>query len=103
LRKDVERYIARCESCQKNKLSRKNKVALIITDTPNKPFEKCALDIVGPLTITTNGNKYLLTFQDNLTKFSKAIPILNQEANTINKEFVIKIILEHEMEYRKKF
>jgi len=62
---------------------------------PSKPFEKCALDIVGPLTITTQGNKYLLTFQDNLTKFSKAIPIPNQEANTINKEFVTKIILEH--------
>ncbi|KMQ82224.1 enzymatic polyprotein endonuclease reverse, partial [Lasius niger] len=68
---------------------------LIITDTPNKPFEKCALDIVGPLTITTKGNKYLLTFQDSLTKFSKAIPIPNQEANTISKEFVTKIVLEH--------
>src|SRR5947199_4064824 len=62
LTKDVEKYIAKCELCQKNKLSRKTKVPLIITDTPTKPFEKCALDIVGLLTITTNGNKYLLTF-----------------------------------------
>src|SRR5436190_9412409 len=75
LTKDVEKYIAKCELCEKNKLPRKTKVPLIITDTPTKPFEICALDIVGPLTITTNGNKYLLTFQDNLTKFSKAIPI----------------------------
>src|SRR5580765_8412949 len=37
----------------------------------------------------------LLTFQDSLTKFSKAIPIPNQEANTISKEFVTKIVLEH--------
>jgi len=37
---------------------------LAITDTPTRPFEKCALDIVGPLTVTTNGNKYVLTFQD---------------------------------------
>ncbi|KAM0730356.1 Retrovirus-related Pol polyprotein from transposon 412 [Formica fusca] len=95
LTKDVEKYISKCEFCQKNKLSRKNKVPLIITDTPTNPFEKCALDIVGPLTITTNGNKYLLTFQDNLTKFSKAIPIPNQEANTVSKEFVTKIVLEH--------
>jgi len=93
--KDVENYVAKCESCQRNKLSRKIKAPLIITDTPSKPFEKCALDIVGPLTITTQGNKYLLTFQDSLTKFSKAIPIPNQEANTISKEFVTKIILEH--------
>ncbi|KAL6421609.1 hypothetical protein ACFW04_014495 [Cataglyphis niger] len=84
-------YIAKCKYCQKNKLSRKNKVPLIITDTPTKPFEKCALDIVAPLTVTTNGNKYLLTFQDNLTKFSKVIPIPNQEANTINQEFITKI------------
>ncbi|KAM0727554.1 Retrovirus-related Pol polyprotein from transposon 17.6 [Formica fusca] len=95
LTKDIEKYISKCEFCQKNKLSRENKVPLIITNTPTKPFEKCALDIVGPLTITTNGNKYLLTFQDNLTKFSKAIPIPNQEANTVSKEFVTKIVLEH--------
>jgi len=93
--RDVENYVAKCESCQKNKQSRRMKAPLIITDTPSKPFEKCALDIVGPLTITTQGNKYLLTFQDSLTKFSKAIPIPNQEANTISKEFVTKIILEH--------
>jgi len=67
----------------------------VITDTPAKPFEKCALDILGPLTVTTNGNRYLLTFQDSLTKFSKAILIPNQEANTISKEFVTKIVLEH--------
>lgn len=65
---------------------------LIITDTPNKPFEKCALDIVGPLSISHNRNKYLVTFQDNLTKFSKVIPIANQKANTVAKEFVTKII-----------
>lgn len=95
LNKDVEAYINKCQSCQKNKLSRQIKAPLIITDTPNKPFEKCALDIVGPLTITNNGNKYILTFQDNLTKFSKAIPIPNQEANTVAKEFTTKIILEY--------
>jgi len=85
--------VAKCKSYQKSKLSRKIKAPLIITDTPSKSFEKCALDIVGPLIITTQGNKYLLTFQDSLIKFSKAIP--NQEANTISKEYVTKIIFEH--------
>jgi len=61
----------------------------------SKPFEKCALDIVGPLSITTSRNKYLLTFQNDFTKFSKAIPITNQEATTVAKEFVTKIICEH--------
>ncbi|KAM0735103.1 Retrovirus-related Pol polyprotein from transposon 17.6 [Formica fusca] len=92
--KDVEKYIAKCELCQKNKLSQKNKVPLIITDTPTKPFEKCALDIVGPLTVTTNGNKYLLTFQDNLTKFSKDTDSKPRSEHG-QKEFVTKIVLEH--------
>jgi len=93
--KDVEEYIVKCEFCQKNKLSRKTKMPLILTETSSKPFEKCALDIVGPLNITTSGNKYLLTFQNDLTKFSKAIPIPNQEATTVAREFVTKIICEH--------
>ena len=92
---DVERYIKKCELCQKNKLSRRIKAPLVITDTPSRPFEKCALDIVGPLTITNNENRYLLTFQDHLTKFSKAMPLPNQEANTVSKAFVTKIVLEY--------
>lgn len=45
---------------------------------------------------TNAGNKYLLTFQDNLTKFSKAMPIPNQEATTVAKKLT-KIILEYEI------
>jgi len=69
-------------------------------DTLSKPFEKYALDIVGPLIITTQRNKYLLTFQGSLTKFNKVMPIPNQEINTISKKFT-KIILE--LEFQKKF
>jgi len=90
----MENYIAKCEFCQKNKTSRKTKMPLIITETSSKPFEKCALDIEGPLSVTTLQNKYL-TFQDDFTKFSKAIPLPNQEATTVAKEFITKIICEH--------
>jgi len=93
----VEEYISKCEYYQKNKLSRKTKMPLTITDTPTRLFDKCALDIVGPLIVTTNGNKYILTFQDNLTKLSKTIPLANQEAGTVVKEFVTKIVFEHGM------
>jgi len=72
--KDVEEYIE-MRILSKNKLSRK--MPLILTETSSKPFEKCALDIVGPLNVTTS--KYLLTFQDVFTKFSKAIPILKRQ------------------------
>jgi len=72
-------------------------MSLEITDISKKPFEKCILDIVDPLTITTEGNKYILTFQDNLTKFSKAMLLPNQETAIVAKIFVTKIVMEHEI------
>jgi hypothetical protein len=49
-------------------------------------------DVVGPLPVTEQGNKYLLTFVDHFTRFCEAILIPNQDAETIAKEFVFRII-----------
>ena len=95
MKKDIKIYISKCESCQKNKYSHATKMPLEVTSTASKPFEKCFLDIVGPLVLTENGNKYMLTFQDDLTKFSEAIAIPNQEAITVAKAFVTNIICKH--------
>lgn len=65
---------------------------MIITDTSEQAFEKIALDIVGPLPLTESGNKYILTIQDNLTKFSQAYPIPNQETETVARTFVKEFI-----------
>ena len=76
MRKEISNFIRTCSSCQRNKmLSAKMKQPMRITDTPEKAFEKVQMDIVGPLPITGKGNKYLLTLQDNLTKYSDAIPL----------------------------
>lgn len=42
------------------------------------------------------GNKYILTFQNNLTKYSKVIFIPNQKAATVAKEFVTKMFVNAE-------
>lgn len=56
----------------KEQIKTKDQVPLVITDTAQS-FEECALDIVSPLTLSTNSNKYIFIFQDNHTKFSKII------------------------------
>ena len=86
MKKEVEEYIKKCAKCQLNKTLRpKGKAPLEITTTARHPFEKCALDTVGPMTETKSGNKYILTFQDDLSKFIVAIPIPQQDAETIVK------------------
>jgi len=63
------------------------------TATPEVVWEKCSMDIVGPLTVTTEGHKYIQTFQDELSKYTLAVPILQQDAETIARVFVEEIIL----------
>ena len=51
--------------------------------TPRKAFDKIQIDIVGPLPVTERGNKYILTIQDCLTKYSDAIPLQSIESVTV--------------------
>ena len=50
------------------------------------------MDIVGKLPITSAQNQYILTIQDNFTKYSLAIPLPNHQAGTIADSFVKKFI-----------
>jgi hypothetical protein len=91
MRKHVEEYVNKCAKCQRNKtLKPRRKVPMEITTTARHPFQKCALDIVGPIREAMPGNRYILTFQDDLSKFIMARPISQQEAETVAREFVLK-------------
>lgn len=68
---------------------------MVITDTPKRAFEKVAVDIVGPLPETAAGNKYVLTFQDILSKYSAAIAIKNQEAGTVARALVQEVVCKY--------
>ena len=66
-----------------------------ITTIASQPFERCALDIVGQTGVTNKGNRNILTFQDDLTKFVAAIPIPKQDAKTAAREFVQNVVLKY--------
>jgi hypothetical protein len=94
MKEDIKTYIKKCEACQRNKGSdKKTRMPLEITSTPDTVMGKCALDVCGPYPVTIRGNRYLLTFQDELSKFTLAFPIEKQDANTIAKVFVENVIL----------
>ncbi|CAF4830994.1 unnamed protein product [Pieris macdunnoughi] len=79
MRSDVETYIKNCSLCQSNKALRQtNRAPMQITTTSTKPFERIGMDLVGPLPEAgLQSLKYILTMQDDLTKFSFAYPIAN--------------------------
>ena len=93
LKRDVEKFIKRCDSCQRNKLVRKKNIQpMEITTTSKQSFNKIFLDIVGPLHDTESSNKYILTLQDDLSKFSQAYAIKDHTAETVAETFVTQFI-----------
>jgi transposase InsO family protein len=94
MKRDVEKFIRKCGNCQKNKLTQRHtRMTLMLTDTPSVVFEKFSVDIIGPLSASESGNRYILTVQDDLLKFLTAVPMRGQTAEEVSKAFVENVIL----------
>lgn len=95
MKKEIELYIKTCNICQLNKSGKATKMRMIIVTPADYPFEKIYLDVVGPLPVTENGNKYILTIMDDLSRYMNAYPIPDQEATTITQVFIKQILGHH--------
>src|SRR6266498_1529710 len=62
---------------------------------PKAPFQRIGIDIVGPLTITKKGNRYIVTAMDYFTKWPITKAIKEATAKTVSKFIYEKIICEH--------
>ena len=91
MRRDVENYVKQCDSCQRNEIHKKNKIAMKITTTAAEPLEKLYMDIVV-LPESNWGNKYGLVIQDDLTRCLIVAPMENQESETVARTFVEHVI-----------
>ena len=54
-----------------------------MTEIPDKPFDKIAIDLVTDCETSTSGNKHILTIIDHLTGWPEAFPIPDKSADTI--------------------
>jgi len=94
-KQDVENWCRTCKICNaKNGPSGKVKSLLQIYNV-GTPFERVQMDILGPLSISTSGNRYLLVVVDCFTKWMKTFPLRNPRAKTIAKIFVNQVISRH--------
>ncbi|KAF0714067.1 igE-binding protein-like, partial [Aphis craccivora] len=64
-----------------------------LTRTFNKMYEE--YNWKGPLPRSHSGNSFILTLQDDLTKFAWASPMENHESNTVAQHFVTKFVCLH--------
>ena len=94
MRKMVSDYIINCNKCLKNKQNKHVREEMTITETPSNSFEIIEIDTVGFLRIS-NGYRYILTMQCNLTKYIVAYPIEMKDAKTIAKTLVEQFVLKY--------
>eukprot|EP00731_Ephydatia_muelleri_P004061 Em0002g237a len=59
-----------------------------LLDPVERPLQRVAMDILGPLPETEKGNKYILVIGDYFTKWKEAYPLPNMEAMTVARHLV---------------
>ncbi|XP_033758666.1 uncharacterized protein LOC117340982 [Pecten maximus] len=89
-RSDIRRYCRSCDVCQRT--VHKGSVRKVpLGDMPiiDKPFDKVAVDIVGPLyPASDRGHRYILTVVDCATRYPDAVPLKHIETEDIAEALV---------------
>jgi len=93
MQREFIEYCQRCIKCQfYNKRCRKP--GPYPRDIPQKPWEKCSADIVGPLVRSARGYRYILVMQDQLTRTIKLANLRRPTADEVVKHFIDRILRE---------
>ena len=66
-----------------------------MTEIPDRPFDKIAIDLVTECETSTSGNKHILTIIDHLTRWPEAFPIPDKSADTIVTTFINEYLPVH--------
>ncbi|XP_062570645.1 uncharacterized protein LOC134232676 [Saccostrea cucullata] len=87
---DIKRYCQSCDVCQrtfpKGKVTKVPLEKMPLIDTP---FERVAVDLVGPMApVTEKGNRYILTVVDYSTRYPEAIPLKGIETERVAEALV---------------
>ena len=88
LSSDLRVRVKQCSVCLAKVTKTSLKDTIHNSRQPGFPGKCLAIDLVGPLP-ETNGYWYVLTAQDEFTRFTKAFPLKNKESATIARVLII--------------
>jgi hypothetical protein len=89
---EAARHCRECPVCQltaPHAAVRSLLVPLPIIKIIRTPFERIAMDIVGPLPKSARGQQYILVILDYATRYPEAIPLWTMASKNIVKELVL--------------
>jgi hypothetical protein len=90
---DIKNYVQSCDSCQKR--GRASRIEPLHPIPIGQPFHRIGIDYVGPLPVSSKGNKYIIVAMDYLTKWPEAKPVRHNDAKTTVQFVYEDIICRH--------
>ena len=81
--RDVAKYSHRCPECQRTAKGSQRKVPLISLPVMEEPFERIAMDVVGPLPRSRRGHQYILVVCDYATRYPEAMALWKVDAGSV--------------------
>lgn len=76
------KYVQSCATCQRRKGVARGRAPLAATPLATQPFERVSVDLIE-LPPARNGDKYILSIIDELTRFVQLVPLADKEAHTV--------------------
>ena len=92
---DVREFVRSCQVCAEAKSPTTRKAGRLQPLQSSFPWELVAVDVLGPLTTSTAGNRYIVVFADHFTKWVEAFAVARADAATTARLFVDEIICRH--------
>ena len=89
---DVRDWCRKCDLCASRRRPQQKLRAPMRTYNIGAPMERVALDILGPLPISTMGNKYILVIGDYFSKWTEGYAIADQESPTVARVVVEEFV-----------
>lgn len=85
MRKDVAKYVSRCNVCQRTKYDQQAPAGVMGTRRGvDSPWKMLAADLMGPFPRSLRGYKYLLVVTDTFTKYSILQPLRAATAKLVS-------------------
>eukprot|EP00253_Pinus_taeda_P021947 PITA_21947 len=87
--KDSKKYVKSCDSCQRMGRPTTTDEMPLQPQVHLEPFEKWALDFIGPIKSTSNGKRYILVCTDYVKKWAEAKALVRA-----TKQIVVNFLFE---------
>jgi transposase InsO family protein len=89
-RSDIYEWMRRCVACQLAKPGPGRGRMPLVQERAEAPFERVALDLIGPLPPSRRGKVYLLVMQDCYTNWVETAPLPSKSAPVVAEAWVVR-------------